>query len=662
MINKNNTVMNNKNNTVMNNKNNTVMNNKNNTVMSNILIDNIVIDNKNIDNRNIFMRNKNNIVIDNKNTDIYYLSKLAVFYKIYNVDNINDPKIEHRYFCFRYLNYIRNIELCDIKLNQSKEAVLIEFRIFPHIEFLIRNTINKLDDEWSHTIICGNLNYYFMLNLCNSISNNIKVIKLDYDNMTQSEYSNYLCTLNFWNLLYGEKILIYQEDTNIFKNNINDFLEWDYIGAPWHKTQNDTPNLVGNGGFSLRTKQCMIDVINKISLKNTKFNSSTTNFMKNVGLMFGPEDVYFSKNMQEFKIGKVADYNSALKFSTESVCNPNSLGGHCFWYNDKNWKQRLYNNIIIQFKPTYKIDMLEHRGGWKSVINNLISKDFFNDNSNINFFDMIEINFLWDTNYICNNYWAGIIHCTQNTPTYLEVVNIQNLFKNINFINSLKKCKFIISLSKYVTNFLQRKFSQINIEINIHTINHPVENKNIPLFDINKYNVNKNKLLIQIGQQLRKITSIYLIKINKKYKKLWLTGTKDFNKCIDLLNKEIKYLNIINLNINEVPMKYTKTFEEYDELLSENIVFIDLFDAAANNTILECIVRKTPIILNKVGGVTEYLGDDYPLYFTELSEVNNLLTDDNILKAHEYLKNLETTDINTFNKNIFNLVNKYKFI
>ena len=158
------------------------------------------------------------------------------------------------------------------------------------------------------------------------------------------------------------------------------------------------------------------------------------------------------------------------------------------------------------------------------------------------------------------------------------------------------------------------------------------------------------------------MTSIYLIKINKKYKKLWLTGTKNFNKCVNLLIEEIKYLNIINLNINEVEMKDTKTFEDYDELLSKNIVFIDLFDAAANNTILECIVRKTPIILNKVGGVTEYLGDDYPLYFTELNEVNNLLTDDNILKAHEYLKNIKTIDINTFNKNIFNFVNKHNFI
>jgi hypothetical protein len=45
--------------------------------------------------------------------------------------------------------------------------------------------------------------------------------------------------------------------------------------------------------------------------------------------------------MQEWNIGKVADWNSAHDFSTESILNVNSLGGHCFWFFDKNWKKRV---------------------------------------------------------------------------------------------------------------------------------------------------------------------------------------------------------------------------------------------------------------------------------------------------------------------------------
>ena len=537
-----------------------------------------------------------------------YLNKLMEFLKIYNIQSITDPKIEYRYFCFRYLKYIRNIELIKIELNKSNESVLIEFRIFPHVEFLIRNTIHKLGVNWSHSIICGNINYEFMKTMCHTISPNIKVIKIDVDNMLQHEYSNYLCTLDFWNLIYGEKILIYQEDTCIFKSNIADFMKWDYIGAPWNVNQNDTCNKVGNGGFSLRTKKCMIDVINTISLKDTVFNSSTLNYMKNTGLDVGPEDVYFSKNMQELNIGTVADYMPASYFSSESVYNPNSLGGHNFWISNMDWKRTLYDNIVIQFKPSRKITELEHRGGWKSVLENFAHNDIYNSNSNIDLFDILESNFLWNTKYICKNRWGGIIHCTPKTPPYLNCININKLFENLNFINSLKRCMFIVTLSRYITNFLEKKFKILNLNINVYTLKHPVETNGVKLFDISKFSLNNNKLLIQIGQQLRKMTSIFRVKINKSYKKLWLTGTRNLNKCNELLNKEFDYFELDRRAFIEVQMYYTKTFEEYDDLLVKNIVFVDLFDAAANNTVLECIVRNTPIIINKCEGVIEYLG------------------------------------------------------
>ena len=45
--------------------------------------------------------------------------------------------------------------------------------------------------------------------------------------------------------------------------------------------------------------------------------------------------------MQDFNIGKVADWDSAFEFSTESLVNHNSLGGHKFWMKDKDWKNRM---------------------------------------------------------------------------------------------------------------------------------------------------------------------------------------------------------------------------------------------------------------------------------------------------------------------------------
>jgi hypothetical protein len=638
--------------------------------LNNLIIHPINKDNDNINNDNINNDNINNDNINNDNINNYndneltYKNMIDEFCKIYSTDKIkvfSNPKLEYRYFCYRYLDYIRSFNIPNIEKNKKFEAVIIEYRCFPHLEFVLRNAILKLGSEWSHTVICGNLNYDFIFDITSKISSNINIIKTPYDNLSQSSYSIFLASIEFWNYLIGEKILIYQEDSCIFKKNINDFLEWDYIGAPWPKTQNDNPNSVGNGGFSLRTKQCMIDVINKVSIQDTQFNNSTINYMKSCDMNIGPEDVYFSLNMINYNIGKVADWDSAFKFSSESFYNQDSLGGHNFWLNNNNWKNILYNNNVIQFKSSHNKDMYEHRGGWTSVLESFIASSFYNTNSKIDFFDMLERFFLWENNFVCNNKWAGIIHCTQLTPPYLKMVNIQLLFKNNNFIKSLDNCIFIISLSKYVSNYLNEEFIKINKNIKIFTFKYPVDYNNIIEFNYDNYVNNNNKYLIQIGQQLRKISSIYLVNLPNNYSKLWLTGTKNFIKCKELLNKEIKYLNLNTyfINMDNVKMKYTETFEEYDILLSNNIVFIDLFDASANTAILECIIRNTPIIINKIPAVIEYLGDNYPLYFNNLDEVSKILeNNDLILQAHEYLKSMNKSDlsIDYFKKQVFSCI------
>ncbi|MFN8643026.1 MAG: hypothetical protein U0802_15745 [Candidatus Binatia bacterium] len=62
----------------------------------------------------------------------------------------------------------------------------------------------------------------------------------------------------------------------------------------------------------------------------------------------------------------------------------------------------------------------------------------------------------------------------------------------------------------------------------------------------------------------------------------------------------------------------------YDRLLSEN-VFLDLLDASANNSVIECLARDTPLLVNRHPAVVEYLGPDYPLYFDDLAHAARLL-------------------------------------
>jgi hypothetical protein len=609
--------------------------------------------------------NTNNIRQDNTNRkdntnnireDELYLNKMDEFCKIMNIikkDVLINPKQEFRYFCYRYMDYIKMLNLPTIQIDEIYESVLIEFRCLPHLEFLIRNTIHKLGKNWSHTVVCGINNYDFINNIVKDINRNIKIIKLPYENLTQIEYNGLLLTSDFWKLFNGVKLLIYQEDSCIFKSNINDFIKWDYIGAPWPLDYGINKSGVGNGGFSLRSKSVMLECLKYES--SIDIPKRVTEYMIENKLKRIPEDVLFSNIIEKYNIGQIADYNTATKFSSESIINPDSLGGHQFWLNNVNWKNYLYSNVIRKFIPTH-MKMLEHRGGWMNVINCLYDLNFYNKNSDVVFYDIVEKAFLWEKTKI-NKPWFGIVHCTENTPPYLECVNTSNLFNsNSHFLKNIKNCLFLIGLSPNVVDYLKLKFNELNIKIDVYLLKHPIDfEENIPLFSIDKYIKNDNKKIIQIGQQLRKMTSIYKLNITD-HTKLWLTGTKNFKNITNLFHKEKKYLNVQNIDINDIEMKYTNTFEEYDNLLSENIVFIDLFDAAANNTILECILRRTPIIVNKLPATIYYLGEDYPLFFNNIDDIPNLLNIKNIEKAHIYLDNIKLTDTKEFISNIVNIL------
>ena len=608
-----------------------------------------------------------------KDRDKIYLNKLDIFNEIYSTVNkdLDNPKVEFRYFCFRYLDIIRRYKLPQIKIGSKYESVIVETRKFPHLEFIIRNNILKLGEDWSHTIFCAITNYDFIVDMCSGISKEIKIIKMDLDDITIPEYSEMLSSFEFWNQLVGEKILIYQEDSIIFKKNISDFLHYDYIGAPWSELNFNTEN-VGNGGLSLRTKEVMKKIISHITNEQTDLthlHEKTKKILEEHSIGYKnnqiPEDVYFSINMSQLNIGILPPKSEAIKFSTESYYYKDSFAGHNFWLCDSNWKKRMYQNTIVQLKCDFETDFILHRGGWKTIIENLIKSEIENQDSEIEFYDLMEKIFLWDCDKKILNPWIGVLHSTPKKVDWATegffrgFLSIDYFFDNKNFIDSLKSCKMIIVLSDYVKNYLSKKLSENNLKIEIVSLKHPVVSHGIIPFNFKKYYNNTDRKLLFLGQQLRKVSNFYLLKTNQK--KLWLTGTKDVNHPMTMLNEEIKFFKLDNkIDKSSVEIKYTKDFLEYDELLSENIVFIELWDGSANNAVLECIIRNTPIIINKIPPVVEYLGEDYPLYFENVDEVLELMSDTNVLKAYNYLKNMDKSEfeIDYFINELHNILYK----
>lgn len=269
-----------------------------------------------------------------------------------NPNYICNDHSEFRNLCLIARSISQTIPLPKVKKNSEKEAVFIEFRVLPHTEFIIHNTIEKLaKHNWAFTIVCGNDNFDFYNEMITRMNCNIKIIKIPISNINVSKYNELLTTESFWNLFSGNKIFIYQEDTILLKDNIDDFIHYDYIGAPFPNGSDNTPNNVGNGGFSIRSKHVMIAVIKKINIKKFTYGTSTLQYMHTKKLTIPPEDVYFSNVMQNYHIGKIAPYKQASLFASECVYNPLSCGYHKIWLGNSNWKSVLEPILNAPYVP-----------------------------------------------------------------------------------------------------------------------------------------------------------------------------------------------------------------------------------------------------------------------------------------------------------------------
>ena len=517
----------------------------------------------------------------------------------------------HRSKCLQKLPIINKIMLPP-KIKSIHETVLIEFRPFPHLEFLIKNMILQFP-YWSHTVVCGVLN----ASLISSWNLNINIIKLPIQNLTPSSYSSLLLTPHFWKQFQGEHLLIYQEDSMIFHNKIQPFLMYDYVGAPWPVHQNDNKMGVGNGGFSLRKKSAMLKCLATLPPNQIKLETSTLDYMKSTNSTCVPEDVYFSKTLIDYDIGSVAPRHVALDFSQETQKSEHPLGGHQYW---------LAGDIPfagIELGTNY-YTMSTHRWGWKKTIQSLLPVF----SKGIILIDCMEVYFMLHKKQ-CTVPWVGIAHYSPNLPSFLNE-NLESLMEIIK--PSLHLCKGIIVLSKNSAKVVE-KYAKTMV------MYHPIS----PLssnFKLNKFTQAKHHYIVQLGCQDRITTFIYQLKTT--YPKIWMPGRK-FNES-KLLKDEANFLNI-KINLNEVKLLFTENMTEYDDILQSNIIIIPLWGASANNSILEIITMKIPAFVTRLPATEEYLGKNYPMFFKKKEEIETILTNKTqLLKlyehTHNYLNNL----------------------
>ena len=316
----------------------------------------------------------------------------------------------------------------------------------------------------------------------------------------------------------------------------------------------------------------------------------------------------------------------------------------------------LSNRLTRKFNIIYGNENVKHLyGGWASVSKKM--QTCWKKEIKFNL-----ITFLWESYQdfekdLTSCSWVGIEHLTNYCPPYYEkalgkMPTISNFYTKLWNEGILEHCNGILFTSRYTRESNMNMSYMNNIKSGV--AHHPIlVDKHCKLFTMDNYTKNENKKLINLGWFNRNFAVFEKLNIDSHHSKEFIFGgMKDYRYKIFQADMEYHNINTVQTKISD-----RLTDQELNDSLSENIIFINLYDSSANNAIINAIQRNCPIILNRLPACEEYIGREYPLFYKDKEEINDLLSEEKIEQAHQYLKNINIekfsldtiiTEINNF--------------
>ena len=206
----------------------------------------------------------------------------------------------------------------NIPKDTDKFCVIIEPREHPLLIPVIKNFMYLLQTKnWGLIIFHGTTNKDFLLHHLKDWSN-VNYVNLNTNNLSTVEYNDFCCSSYFWDTLasFGcNHALSFETDALLLKDNADEFIQYDYIGAPWIETPWKDPPFyvqlqIGNSGLSLRNVEKMLEIIHTCARGDLRNN-----------------DVYFGYwcLMKNYNIPRV---DVAMQFSIETIYSTDSMGMH----------------------------------------------------------------------------------------------------------------------------------------------------------------------------------------------------------------------------------------------------------------------------------------------------------------------------------------------
>lgn len=177
----------------------------------------------------------------------------------------------------------------------KKTAVMIDPRYDSLMEAVIRNFMYFMNpDGWNLRIVSysgyrDNITRDFPNCQFEAIDENqIRIDEKGIPNISIDYYNSLCMSLSFWEKM-TEKVILFQKDCVMFRMFPSYFTDYDFVGANFYGAV--SPRYGGlNGGFSLRTRNTMMECIRNVSMERIgRYNPAIVENRDK-----GNEDVFFT--------------------------------------------------------------------------------------------------------------------------------------------------------------------------------------------------------------------------------------------------------------------------------------------------------------------------------------------------------------------------------
>lgn len=306
--------------------------------------------------------------------------------------------------CEHYLKYAfenRSKTECFLNYqNSTKTAVIIEPRFDEITEHVIYNFMHFLNPLEFNLVIISYAGYHKMIqdklpyaSVYDISERHITIDSAGIPNISIASYNAILMDPEFWQILPGETVLIFQRDCIMFRPFSDHYLLYDYAGANYYS--NMAPLFGGiNGGFSIRNRTTMLECIEKVSWDHIAKYREYHEMPEELNAMH--EDVFFT-HACEILHKIVPDKYSRTFLCIETDTNE-SAAIHHGWNKDYISRDNLtrlfelsplFSSVKIPFHPTKICFITAIYGNYelscKPFAPQTVKTDFicFTDNPNI---------------------------------------------------------------------------------------------------------------------------------------------------------------------------------------------------------------------------------------------------------------------------------------